>query len=207
MQIKAFIITVFILIISANNLYAGQRRLLGPNMTMSWASSYLTINAESITVQNDSSWTYATAGGWFFDYMVNPYVGFRTQWFFYPQIINSKPVDFFDHPGEINMHEMGFSILRHFGKGYISPWFGAGPYMQFATIDNINSYILHALLSLGFDYEFMDEFYLCPEIFCGIGAGLFSKESDKVVVDVPTGSDFSTSGIVIFFKIGIARSF
>ncbi len=204
---KIMLYSALLVLLGGTGLYAGQRRLLGPNMTMSWASSYLTINSGSVTVQNDTTWTYATAGGWFFDYMINPYVSFRTQWFFYPEMINSKPEDMFDDTGRINLHEMGFSLLRHFGKGYVTPWFGAGPYLQFATIDSINSYILHVLLSVGFDYECFDDIYLCPELLCGIGAGLFKSDEKNVVIDVPTGTDFSTSGIIIFFKFGVAKSF
>ena len=121
--------------------------------------------------------------------------------------MNSGVDEMFTDAGKINMHEIGFSLLRHFGKGYISPWFGAGPYLQFATVDSINSYIIHILLSFGFDYELVDDIYLCPEIMGGIGAGLFKSDSNSVVIDVPTGTDFSTSGIVIFFKLGVAKSF
>ena len=79
---KTILVSFIVLLFAGTNLYAGQRRLLGPNMTSSWASSYLTISSGSVKVENNASWTYATAGGWFFDYMVNPYISFRTQWFF-----------------------------------------------------------------------------------------------------------------------------
>jgi len=181
--------------------------MLGPNFTSSWASSYLTVNSSSVTVQKDATWTYATASGWFFDYMLNPYISMRTQWFFYPDAINSDMSRFGDDIGKINIHEIGFSVLRHFGKGYVSPWFGAGPYIQFATIDTFNSYIFHILLSLGVDYEFSEDLFFCPEVMCGLGAGLFKNDESNVVIDVPTGNDFSTSGIVIFLKLGVAKAF
>lgn len=113
----------------------------------------------------------------------------------------------FDKIGEISLHELGFSLIRRFGKGYVSPWFGAGPYLQFNTIDNLNSYVFHAMLSAGFDYEFLEDIYFCPEIVFGLGASFFKTDEGSVQVDVPTGAGFSTSGIVIFFKLGVARSF
>lgn len=204
---KIIILFILFLFLTGRDLFAGQRRLLGPSITMSWASSYLTIDSGSVTVQKNTSWTYATAGGWFFDYMLNPYVSFRTQWFFYPEVINTGIGEMFERAGKINMHELGFSVLRHFGKGYVSPWFGAGPYLQFSTLDSVNSYILHILLSFGFDYEMFDDVFFCPEVMCGIGAGLFKSEKNSVVIDVPTGTDFSTSGIVVFCKLGVAKSF
>ena len=63
------------------------------------------------------------------------------------------------------------------------------------------------MLSAGFDYEFLEDIYFCPEIVFGIGAGFFKTGEGSVQVDVPTGPDFSTSGIVIFFKLGVAKSF
>ena len=186
---------------------AAQRRMLGPEINMSWVSSYLTINSGSVTVQNNATWSYATATGWFFDYLLNPYVSIRTHWFFYPDMINSGPAGLFERSGEINLHEAGLSVLRHFGKGYISPWFGAGPYLQFPTIDNVNAYVIHFMLSAGFDYELFEDVYFCPELMFGIGASFFTKDEGQVNIDVPTGRDFSTSGIVIFFKIGVAKSF
>lgn len=201
----ALSVTFFILL--GNDLFAEQRRMIGPNITTSWASSYLTINTDAVTIKNNASWTYATAAGWFFDYQLNPYVSLRWEWFFYPNVINTNSFNSSDNVGEVNLHEIGFSVLRHFGKGYVSPWFGAGPYLQFVTIDSINTYVIHVLLSLGFDYELADDIFFCPEIMAGVGAGLIKKEEETVKFDVPTGNDFSTSGIVIFFKLGVAKSF
>lgn len=198
---------VVLLLCAVSPLEAAQRRMLGPEINMSWVSSYLTINKGSVTIQNNATWSYANACGWFFDYLLNPYVSIRTHWVLYPEMINSRPVDMFDRPGEIPLHEMGLSLIRHFGKGYVSPWFGAGPYLQFDTIDNINSYVFHATLSAGFDYEFMEDVFLCPEVMFGIGAAFFKEGNGSVQVDVPTGPDFSTSGIIIFLKIGVAKAF
>lgn len=199
---------LFLFVLSADKeLNAATRRMLGPNFTMSWASSYLAIDSASVKVQNNSSWTYASATGWFFDYMINPYISFRSNWFFYPAIINSKPDDMKDRAGEIPLHEIGFSILRHFNLQPINPWFGAGPFMQFSTIDDVNSYILHAILSVGFDYEIIEDTFICPEFMWGIGARLVSSNQETVQVNIPTGKDFTSSGIVIFFKLGVAKSF
>lgn len=187
--------------------HAGNRRMLGPNVTMSWASSYLSIESTAVNVEKDTSWTYASSTGWFFDYLVNPYISLRTNWFFYPALINTKPCDLGNHSGEIPLHEMGFSVLRHFNLQPLNPWFGAGPFMQFSTVDDPNSYILHAILSLGFDYEFTDETFFCPEFMWGIGTRLVSSKDETVQIDVPTGKDFTSSGIVIFFKLGVGKSF
>jgi hypothetical protein len=200
-------VSVVVIILCGNTLFAGQRLMIGPNITMSWASSYLTINTDAITVQNDASWTYATAAGWFVDYQLNPYVSIRSEWFIYPVIMNCNPFRSLNSIGQIQMSEFGFSVLRHFGKGYVSPWFGAGPYLQYAALDTINSYIIHIILSLGFDYEISDDIFFCPELMFGLGASLIKSENKTVQFDVPSGSDFSTSGIVIFIKLGIARAF
>lgn len=208
MHFRSAIIASFILVLfTVGPLGAAQRRMLGPELNMSWVSSYLTINSGSVTIRKNATWSYANACGWFMDYLLNPYVSIRTHWFFYPDIINSSPAEIFENAGVITLHEIGFSLIRHFGKGYVTPWFGAGPYLQFETIDDINSYVIHAMLSLGFDYEIMDDTYFCPELMFGIGAGFFKSDEGSVQVDVPTGTDFSTSGIVIFFKIGVAKAF
>jgi len=183
------------------------RRILGPNITMSWASSYLSIQSGNVTVQENASWTYATATGWFFDALLTPYISLRTNWFFYPTPVNSELKDMNKNPGEIPLHEIGFSVCRHFNAGPFNPWFGAGPYLQLATIDDFTSYVVHILLSVGFDYEIMDDVYLCPQLLSGLGFKPVKTEEDSVVVDVPTGKNFSTSGIVIFFKIGVGKAF
>lgn len=208
MPVKSILIITFALFVFALcPLDAAQRRMLGPEANMSWVSSYLTINSGSVKIQNNATWSYASACGWFLDYMLNPYVSMRMHWIFYPDVINSPPHEMFEKAGVINLHEIGFSVKRHFGRGYVSPWFGAGPYLQFDTIDNVNSYIFHAMLSAGFDYEFVEDIYFCPEFMFGIGAGFFKNKEGSVQVDVPTGPDFSTSGMVIFFKIGVAKAF
>ena len=208
MPFKSVIIASFLLVLlGVSPLGAAQRRMLGPELNMSWVSSYLTINSGSVTIRNNATWSYANACGWFLDYMLNPYVSVRTHWFFYPDMFNSRADEFFDKVGVITLHEIGFSLIRRFGKGVVSPWFGAGPYLQFDTVDNINSYIIHAMLSVGFDYEIMEDVYFCPELMFGIGAGFFKTDEGSVQVDVPTGADFSTSGIVIFLKIGAAKAF
>jgi hypothetical protein len=183
------------------------RRMLGPNVTMSWASSYLSIQSGNVKVQENATWTYATATGWFFDALLTPYISLRTNWFFYPTPINSRIENCTDNAGEIPLHEIGFTVCRHFNAGSLNPWFGAGPYMQFATIDDVTSYIVHVLVSVGFDYEIAEDVYLCPQLLSGLGMKIIKTEEDSVVVDVPTGKDFSTSGIVIFFKIGVGKAF
>ncbi len=201
-------LTILIIITSVNNSFSAVRRILGPNMTISWASTYLAIESGSITVQNNPTWNSALAPGGFFDYLTTPYISIRTNWFFYPTSINNNIRDFNDTNGQIPLHEVGFSVLRHFDFAPINPWFGAGPFMQFASPDDINSYILHAVLSLGFDCEVSEGVFFCPELMGGIGARLISRGSDKnVKIDVPTGRGFSSSGIVIFLKIGVGKAF
>jgi len=198
----------FILFAGVYSADAAERRMLGPNITMSWASSYLAIQSGSVSVQNNSTWTYATAIGWFFDYQVTPYISVRTNWFFYPTSLNHNPADFNKTNGQIPLHEAGFSVLRHFNAGNLNPWFGAGPFIQLSTPNDINSYIFHAILSVGFDYEIGEDLYFCPELMGGIGARLLSKNENKnVQLDVPTGRGFSSSGFVIFFKIGVGKAF
>lgn len=192
----------------AGSASAAQRRMLGPNVTMSWASTKLAIQSGSVTVQSNSSWDYATAPGWFFDYLLTPYISLRTNWFFYPTSIQHNLLDFNSTAGQIPLHEMGFSVLRHFDGGILNPWFGAGPFLQFASIDDVNSYIIHVVLSLGFDYQISDDVYFCPELMGGIGARIISKaQGQNVKIDVPTGRGFSSSGIVIFLKIGVGKAF
>jgi len=206
-RISILLLLSFILFAAENSLHAAKRRMLGPSFTMSWASSYLAIDSASVQVENETSWTYASAAGWFFDYLINPYISFRTEWFFYPSVINCNPSDIKDKTGEIPLHEIGFSILRHFNLQPINPWFGVGPFMQFSTINDVNSYILHAVLSAGFDYEIDEETFICPELMWGIGARLLSSDEETVQVNIPSGKDFTSSGIVIFFKLGVGRSF
>ncbi|HOP30758.1 MAG TPA: hypothetical protein P5120_15715 [Spirochaetota bacterium] len=206
-RISILLLLSFILFAAENSLHAAKRRMLGPNFTMSWASSYLAIDSASVKVENDASWTYASATGWFFDYLLNPYISIRSNWFFYPAVINSSPDDMYDRAGEIPLHEIGFSVLRHFNLQPINPWFGAGPFMQFSTINDVNSYIIHAVLSVGFDYEITEETFICPELMCGIGARLLSSDEETVQVNIPTGKDFTSSGIVVFFKLGVGRTF
>jgi hypothetical protein len=206
-RISILLLLSFIVMAAENDLLAGKRRMLGPNFTMSWASSYLAIDSASVKVENDASWTYASATGWFFDYLLNPYISIRSNWFFYPAVINSSPDDMKYRAGEIPLHEIGFSVLRHFNLQPINPWFGAGPFMQFSTINDVNSYIIHAVISVGFDYEIAEETFICPELMCGIGARLLSSDEETVQVNIPTGKDFTSSGIVIFFKLGVGRTF
>ena len=200
--------TLIIFISAAADSSAALRRMLGPNLTLSWASSYLAIESGSVKIQENSTWTYATAPGWFFDYLLTPYISFRTNWFFYPTNWTESFMDFSKTNGQIPLHEVGFSVLRHFDVKPLYPWFGAGPFMQFGTISDVNSYIIHAVLSAGFDYEIADDVYFCPELMGGIGARLIRRnDAHNVVIDVPTGSGFSSSGIVVFFKIGFGKAF
>lgn len=203
-----FFITACLLFLSAEDSSAGVRRMLGPNITMSWASSYLEIQSGSITVRDDTNWDYATAPGWFFDYLMTPYISLRTNWFFYPTSLNSNIRDFNKTNGQVPLHEAGFSVLRHFNLKPLNPWFGAGPFLQFATLDDVNTYIVHAVLSVGFDYEISDDVYFCPELMWGIGARIISKnEGEDVQIDVPTGRGFSSSGFIVFLKLGVGRVF
>jgi len=204
-----YLCIIFVIIITASrDSSAGERRMLGPNITMSWASSYLAIESGSVSVQDNASWTYATAPGWFFDYLITPHVSIRTNWFFYPSLLNNDLRDYKETNGKIPLHEAGFSVLRHFSAGSLNPWFGAGPFVQLATLDDVDSYIVHVILSVGFDYEISEDVYFCPELMGGIGSRLIKSGEDKnVVIDVPTGKGFSSSGIVIFFKIGFGKAF
>lgn len=203
-----FFITVCLVFSSERDSFAGVRRMLGPNVTMSWASSYLEIQSGSIAVRDDTNWDYATASGWFFDYLMTPYISVRTNWFFYPTALNSNIMDFNKTNGQIPLHEAGFSVLRHFNLKHLNPWFGAGPFLQFATLDDVNTYIVHAVLSVGFDYEITDDVFFCPEFMWGLGARIISKKTgEDVQIDVPTGRGFSSSGFIVFLKLGVGRVF
>lgn len=204
---KPGLLLIAVIILLHTDLYANKRRMVGGGPILSWASSYITLEAGSATVQEDASWTYATAMGLFFDYMVNPYISYRAHWFIYPAVINSGLDAEKREYGVIELHAVGFSLLRHFNLKYINPWFGAGPYLQFSTVNDVNSYIVHLMLSTGFDYEIYPDTYLCPEFKFGIGTRIISSNEDSVVIDVPGTSDFSTSGIILFAKIGIAKAF
>lgn len=208
---KNLITILFVVIISAayRDSEAAIRRMMGPNVTMSLSSSYLNIDSSSVTVNDKSSWDYATAAGCFFDYMTTPYISFRVNWFFFPSIINRDYDNYSNSKSEINLHDLGFSLLRHFNIiDAIDPWFGAGIYWQFATFSDVNSYAVLALLSFGFDYEISEYIYLCPEFVTGIGMRLIKKnENEDLVINVPTWKNFSSNGFVIFFKLGVARAF
>ena len=201
-------LTILIFIFISGDSIAGVKRMIGPNITMSWASSYLQIESGSVMIRNDASWNYATALGWFFDYQVTTYISVRSNWFFYPTSLNRNIKNFNDTNGQIPLHEIGFSVLRHFNGGKLNPWFGAGPFLQFATPGDVNSYIIHAVLSTGFNYELSTDTFFCPELMGGVGARLISRGEDQnVQIDVPTGRGFSSSGFVIFFKLGIGKAF
>lgn len=200
--------TIVIILFSVECISAADRRMLGPNVTLSWVSNKLAIESGSVTVQKSSSWDYATAPGWFFDYLLTPYISLRTNWFFYPTMFQHNPIDIDEANGRVPLHEIGFSVLRHFNAGVLNPWFGAGPFIQFASVDDINSYVVHAVISLGFDYEICEGVFLCPELMGGVGARIISQnENANLKIDVPTGRGFNSSGIVIFFKIGVGQSF
>ncbi|MCL2154515.1 MAG: hypothetical protein FWH53_02500 [Leptospirales bacterium] len=187
---------------------AAVRIMMGPNVTMSWASSYLIIDSNSVTVSDKSSWHYATALGLFLDYMTTPYISYRINWICFPSVINKSYDNFNSTKSEINLHDVGFSLLRHLNIDDINLWFGAGLYWQFSTFNNINSYILYSVLSLGFDYEISEDIYLCPEFITGIGMRFIEKsDNEDVVIDVPTGKNFSSNGFVMFFKLGVAKAF
>jgi len=204
---KTALFLIVIIILLHVDLSASKRRMVGGGPILSWASSYVTLEAGSVTVQDSATWTYATAMGMFFDYMVNPYISYRTDWFVYPAVINSEIGKGEKQYGVIEHHAVGFSLLRHFNFKHVNPWFGAGPYLQFSTVNDVDSYIIHLMLSTGFDYEIYPDTYLCPEFKFGIGTRIISSNEDSVVIDVPGTNDFSTSGIIIFLKIGIARVF
>jgi hypothetical protein len=145
--------------------------------------------------------------GLFFDYMVTPYISYRVDWFIYPAVINNQMYEGEIQYGAVELHAAGFSLLRHFNFKPINPWFGAGPYLQLSTVGDVDSYIIHLMLSTGFDYEIYPDTYLCPEFKFGIGTRIVSSDEDSVVIDVPGTSDFSTSGIILFAKIGVAKAF
>lgn len=201
-------ITFVIILFSVSNSSAAIRRMLGPNITVSWQSTYLAIESGDIMVQDNAAWENAIALGWFFDYLITPYVSLRTNWFLYPTSMGGNYTNLTDDPGKVTGHEIGISVLRHFESNPLNPWFGFGPFVGFTTIDNINSYTIHAILSVGFDYEISEDVYFCPELMGGIGARIISEnEEDDVSIDVPSGGDFTSSGIVVFLKIGFGKAF
>lgn len=202
------LIASVIIIFSVSNSSAAIRRMIGPNITLSWQSTYLAIESGNITVQDNAAWENATALGWFFDYLITPYVSLRTNWFFYPTSLGGNYTDLTEENGKITGHEIGVSVLRHFQGFQINPWFGFGPFVGFTTLDNINSYTIHAIFSVGFDYEISENVFFCPELMGGIGARIISESEEKdVSIDVPSGGDFTSSGIVIFLKIGLGKAF
>lgn len=203
---KYFLLLLFVVFLHSD-LQADNRRMLGMGPVFSWASSYITFEAGSVTVHDSSTWTYATAMGVFFDYMVNPYISYRTEWFVYPAAINDNIHENKKKFAAIELQAVGFSLLRHFNLKRINPWFGTGPYLQFSSIGDVDSYIIHLTLSAGFDYEIFPDTYLCPEFRFGIGMKIVRSDSDSVVIDVPGASNFSTSGFILFAKIGIAKVF
>jgi hypothetical protein len=201
-------IALVIIIFSVTDSSAAIRRMIGPNITVSWQSTYLAIESGEIIVQDNPAWENALALGWFFDYLVTPYVSLRTNWFFYPTSMGGNYTDFTEENGKITAHEIGISVLRHFEGHPLNPWFGFGPFVGFTTLDNINSYTIHAILSVGFDYQISDDVFFCPELMGGIGARIISENEEKdVSIDVPTGGDFTSSGIVVFLKIGFGKAF
>lgn len=204
---KRYFFLLLIAVFLHSDLLANNRRMLGVGPIFSWASTYLTLEAGSVTVRDNADWTYATAMGLFFDHMVNPYVSYRTEWFIYPAILNNNINESKKEFSAIELHAVGVSLLRHFNLRNINPWFGAGPYLQFSSLGNVDSYILHLILSTGFDYEISPGVYLCPDFKIGIGMRLIRSDDDSVVIDVPGASDFSTSGFVFFTRIGIAKAF
>ena len=201
------ILLVIIISISGDS-QAALNRMMGPNFIASWSSSYLIIDSGSATVNDKSEWTYATAMGWFLDYKTTPHISFRTSWFCFPSFINKDFDNFNRDNREVNLHDIGFSILRHFNNTDIDLWFGSGIYWQFSTFGDINSYTIYATLSFGLDSEIYEDIYLCPEIVTGLGMKLIKRsEQDKVEIEVPTGSNFSSNGFVVFFKLGVAKAF
>ena len=199
---------VIIICVSERDSEAAIRRMIGPNIIMSWSSSYLTIDSGSATVSDQATWDYATAAGLFFDYMTTPHISFRTSWFCFPGVINKNYGNFDTGKREIILHDIGFSLLRHFNIVDIDLWFGAGMYWQFSTFSDIDSYIMYAVLSFGFDYEISEDIYLCPEFVTGVGARLIKKSANEgVEIPLPTRKDFSSSGFTIFFKLGVAKAF
>lgn len=204
---KKFYFLLLIVFFLQGDLLANKRRMAGAGPVFSWASSYITIEAGSVTVQDNPTWTYATAVGFFFDYLINPYISYRTEWVIYPAVINHNMNISKKEYGVIELHSAGFSLLRHFNFRYFNPWFGAGPYLQFSSIGDVDSYVLHLMLSTGFDYEIYPGTFLCPDIKFGIGTRIVSSDNDSVIIDVPGANDFSTSGIIIFARIGVARAF
>jgi len=161
-----------------------------------------------VSVQENPSWYYSTALGWFFDYLLTPYVSIRTNWVLYPASLDRSVSEFNNSNGQVEYHEIGFSVLRHFNSGQFDPWFGAGPYLQIATLDDVNSYVVYIFISTGINYEISEDVFFCPELTWGIGSRIISSSEDRdVVINVPTGKDFSSSGIVVFMKFGVGKAF
>lgn len=202
-----FLFSIILVVFLCTDSMAIQKRMLGFQFIPSFASSYLTIESTSVKVNESSSWAYASAVGFFFDYMINPYISFRFDWFLSPGLLNSNMSDLSKNLSRIKVHEAGFTLKRHFEGNIFNPWFGAGPYIQHTAPNEINSYVIHVLLSAGFDYEITEDVFLCPDLKFGLGMQLISSDDESVTVELPSGGDFSTSGIVFFIKLGIAKSF
>jgi hypothetical protein len=182
--------------------------MIGPNFTLSYSSTYLAIESGQVSVQSNPKWENAAALGWFFDYLITPYVSLRTNWFFYPTSMGDDYSNLIEDNGKITGHVIGVSVLRHFEGSSLNPWFGFGPFVGFTTVDNINSYTIHAILSVGFDYQISEDVFFCPELMGGIGARIISESAgNDVSIDVPTGGNFTSSGIVVFCKIGFGKEF
>jgi len=208
---KKYLISILFTVIIISSAYrdsvSATRRMMGPNIIMSWSSSYFIIDSGSVTVNDQAIWTYATGLGWFIDYRTTPYVSFRASWFCFPSVINKSYGNFNNTASEINLHDVGFSLLRYFNIYDINLWFGAGAYWQFSTLGDINSYVMYPILSLGFNYAINEDTYLCPEFVTGVGMRLIKKSADDVVIDVPTGRGFSSNGFIMFLKLGVAKTF
>lgn len=203
-----FFYSLLIIIFVSTGSSAAIRRMMGPSVALTWSSSYLEIDSGSVSVQEDPSWSYSTGVGWFIDYLITPYVSIRTNLLMCPGILNKRPGEFNDAKGQMRHNELGFLLLRHLNGGEFSPWFGAGPSLQVSTFDDVNSYILFLYLSVGLDYEISEDVYFCPEMAIGIGSGIVSSdENSNVVIDVPSGKSFSSSGIVTYIKLGVGKAF
>ena len=207
----SILFAIFVIIISiTRESQASINRMLGANIITSWSATYLNIDSGSVTVNENSTWAYATAIGCFFDYKTTPHISYRTSWFSFPSFINKDYNNFNTTNTEVNLHVIGFSLLRHFNiiDNDSDIWFGSGIYWQFSAFENIDSYTMYATLSFGFDYKISEDVYLCPELVAGLGMKLIRRsEDDEISIDVPTGANFSSSGLVVFFKLGAAKAF
>ncbi len=206
---KYFVIMFFFLscLFSSQGIQAKQHRFLGAEFVSSFSSSYLNIESSSIRVDDNASWTRSYALGCFFDYKFHPNIALRLDWFFLPEFLNSGMDALDSRFSRVELYEAGFLLKRYFQSNVLDSWFGAGISLQYVLIDDFNSYVIHFLLAFGFDYEIYEDVFLCPEIQSGLGMKLLSSNDDSLVIDLPTGSDLSTSGIVIFAKLGFAKSF